>query len=66
MSGSAELKEKVFRYLKQPTTLQGINVLANVAALKFGVSPDAVLAGGALVAGLILVLQDEDKKGGGV
>lgn len=57
-------KQKVLRYLKQPSTLQGLNVLANVVAIKYGIPVEAVLSGGALVAAGILILTDEDKRRG--
>lgn len=58
----AALKAKVFRYLKQPSTQHGINVLANLVAVKYGVPPEAVLTGGALIAAGILIATDDDKR----
>lgn len=54
------LKTKLIRYLKQPSTLQGLNVLANVVAIKYGVPVESVLGVGALVAAAILIIKDED------
>lgn len=53
------LKKKLVRYLKQPSTLQGLNVLANVVAIKYGVPVESVLGVGALVAATILIIKDD-------
>lgn len=55
------VKNKLLRYLKQPSTLQGLNVLANVVAIKYGIPVEAVLGAGAMVAAGILIMQDDDK-----
>lgn len=49
------------KYIKQPSTQQGLNVLAVLAAAKYGVPLETVLGLGALVSSVILILQDETK-----
>lgn len=49
------------KYIKQPSTQQGLNVLAVLAAAKYGIPLETVLGIGALVSSLILILQDEAK-----
>jgi hypothetical protein len=49
------------KYIKQPSTQQGLNVLAVLAAAKYGVPLETVLGLGALASSVILILQDETK-----
>jgi len=49
------------KYIKQPSTQQGLNVLAVLAAAKYGIPLETVLGFGALASSLILILQDETK-----
>lgn len=49
------------RYIKQPSTQQGLNVLAVLAAAKYGIPLETVLGFGALASSLIMIMQDEPK-----
>lgn len=51
----------VAKYIKMPSTQQGLNVLAGLAATKYGIPLETVLGIGALVSSLILILQDDAK-----
>lgn len=57
--------EKLFDYLKQPTTWAGITTV--LAAFGVTLSPELaaeIASAGAAVAGLLLVIFDENKSGG--
>jgi hypothetical protein len=47
------------RYLRQPSTLQGLTLLAGSVATYFGVPVEQVMAGVALFVALVLVLKDD-------
>lgn len=56
---NTQLLVLLMHYLKQPSTWQGLTLLAGSLAAWLGVSPEAVMAGGALALAVILIVKDE-------